>query len=484
MARVADHVYDHLLAVCRSPSGARAAAVAALARSPRSLAGALAHARPFGLEAAASAEPTVSDTSVPDGLLELAWLLAATRPAGERSIVDLAVRHGLDRAGLGRALGQVTPSAAVAETDAVLDRWDADLRPALLAYLGPAECEGLRSVLADAGLATHPAPAFGELGSPEAPEVTESRLAVELPPPTVGALLAVAPAVAAHVERCDVCPDRVRAMASIRSLLAQVPIAVAPPSLQPTGPGRWRPRLPMLPSPPAVDDTDRDGDVGGRARPRRGRVAVVAAAVLVVAAVATGVVVVTRPDGNDGQLAVLTRVPARNALAAVPDEVRPGQVFLLESTVDHAVRWHVRAPVAWVRVEPSSGTLTPRHTSEIEVTLGEGAPEGELHADLAVSGDDGSTVLVHLRGSVEHPPTVAATADGCTVTAQVEDESEIGSVELRWSPGVDGESGRPMPAVASGYRATLPPTAATWWVTAVDGRGNRARSPEQPVGPC
>jgi hypothetical protein len=472
MARVADHVYDHLLAVCRSPSGARSAAVAALDRSPRSLAGALAHARPFGLEAAASGEP-VSEATVAGGLLELAWLLAGTRPADDRSIVDLAVRHGLDRAGLGRALGGVTPSAAVAQADAVLERWEVELRPALVAFLGPAECEGLRSVLADAGLAAQPAAAFGESGASEAPELTERAPVDELPPPTVDALLDVAPTVAAHLERCDVCPDRVRAMASIRSLLAQVPVAVAPPSLQPAGAGRWRPRLPIVPSPPAAAGPRR----------RRRRVAVTAAALVVVAGVTAGAVAATRPDDTD-QVAALTRVPARNALAAVPDEVHPGQVFLLESTVDHAVQWHVRSPVAWVRVDPSSGTLTPRHTSEIEVTLGDGAPEGELRTDLAVSGDDGSTVLVRLRGSVEHPPTVAATADGCTVTAQVQDESEIASVELRWSPAVDGESGRPMPAFAGGYRATVPPSAATWWVTAVDGRGNRARSPERPVTPC
>jgi hypothetical protein len=480
MARVADHVYDHLLAVCRSPAGARSAAVAALARSPRSLAGALAHARPFGLEAAAGAQP-VSGSTVADGLLELTWLLAGTRPADERSIVDLAVRHGLDRAGLGRALGGVTPSAAVGQADAVLERWDAALRPALVAFLGPAECDGLRSVLAGAGLVT-PAPptdppaALGEPGTPEAPDVTDTAMPAGLTAPTVGALLDVAPAVAAHLERCDVCPDRVRAMASIRSLLAQVPIAGAPPALQPAGAGRWRPRLPIVPSAPAAAGSPR----------RKRRVGVVAAAsVLVAAAVAAGAVAATRPgdDGGD-QVAVLTRVPARNALAAVPDEVHPGQVFLLESTVDHAVKWRVRSPVAWVRVDPSSGTLTPRHVSEIQVTLGDGAPEGDLRTDLEVSGDDGSTLLVRVRGSVEHPPTIAATADGCTVTAQVEDEREIASVELRWSPAADGESGRPMPAFAGGYRAAVPPSAATWWVTAVDGRGNRARSPERPVTSC
>jgi hypothetical protein len=239
----------------------------------------------------------------------------------------------------------------------------------------------------------------------------------------------------------------------------------------------------MVPA-PAVEGGDvAAGDVGAASRRRRRRVTVIGAA-CVVAAVAVGAVVATRTDGGGDQLAVLTRVPARNALAAVPDEVHPGQVFLLESTVDHAVKWRVRSPVAWVRVDPSSGTLTPRHVSEIQVTLGDGAPEGDLRTDLEVSGDDGSTLLVRVRGSVEHPPTIAATADGCTVTAQVEDEREIASVELRWSPAADGESGRPMPAFAGGYRAAVPPSAATWWVTAVDGRGNRARSPERPVTSC
>ena len=107
------------------------------------------------------------------------------------------------------------------------------------------------------------------------------------------------------------------------------------------------------------------------------------------------------------------------------------------------------------------------------------------HPGVTVTGDDGSTALVRVRGAVEHPPTVAADADGCTVTAQVEDESEIASVELRWrSDGVDGN--RPMVAANGGYRGEIAAVGAParWWVTAVDGRGNRTRSPEEPVSGC
>jgi hypothetical protein len=463
MARVADHVYDHILAVCRDASAARAGALDALSRSPRSVAVALGHARTVAVDAArqiGDASRPPGDT-VPDGLLELAWLLAATRPAAERALVDLGVRHGLDRAGLSRALGS-TPARAAAEVDAVVERWEHDLRPALLAFLGPGECDGLRSAL---GVAPEPAPdddAGGESEPAAAP--------AQPPDPTLDALLAVAPAVADHVERCDACRDRVRAMASVRSLLAQVPVAFAPPSLQPTG-GRRR----SLP---------RDGETPPPTHRRR-RTLLVSATVVVVLLGAAAAALAALGDGDD-RVAVLTRVPARNALAAVPDEVAPGQVFLLESTVDRTVRWRVRAGQPWLLAEPASGVLEPRRTTDVEVLLGDGAPEGDVRVDLTVTGHDGSAVLVRVRGTVEHPPTVAAAAEGCTVTAQVEDESEVASVELRWRApdGVDGS--RPMRAVNGGYRADVAAAGAParWWVTAVDGRGNRARSPEEPVTGC
>ena len=97
------------------------------------------------------------------------------------------------------------------------------------------------------------------------------------------------------------------------------------------------------------------------------------------------------------EVAVLTRVPVRNALAVVPDEIRPGQVFLLESTGDRPVRWRVRRTEPWVVIEPPAGALEPGQATEVEVSLADAAPEGPLRLDLTVTGDDGSTVLVRPR---------------------------------------------------------------------------------------
>lgn len=484
MARVADHVYDHALAVSRSDAVARAAAAAALAPSPRSMPTALGAARDATLEAVGR-EATVIDTDVaaPDGLLDLVWLLVGLRAVDERSIADLAVRHGLDRAGLGRALGR-PPTRAGADADAVLDRWETALRPVIVAFLGPGECDGLRDVLADAGLAPPRADLEPDTDpdglvevSPAGGEPAERAGADEPSRPTIDALAAAAPAVAEHLEQCDVCPDRVRAMASVRSLLAQVPVVPAPTSLQLTS---WRRR----PHRPAAAP-DGDGDGGRRRHGRRRALAIATVAPLVGAGVA--VTLAGDDDGAD-RVAALTRVPARNALRAVPEEIRPGQVFLLESTVERAIRWRVRAgaETPWLHVTPASGVLGAGRAREVDVWLDDDAPEGALRVDLTVTGHDGSTVLVRLRGSVERPPTVAAAADGCLVTAQVEDETDIEAVELHWRSDDGTTARRPMAAASGGYRAAVPDAAvpARWWVTAVDGRGNRARSPEGAVAGC
>lgn len=231
-----------------------------------------------------------------------------------------------------------------------------------------------------------------------------------------------------------------------------------------------------------------DDDGGGRPRRRRRRAVTVGAVAAVVFAGALAVAVTVADGDDEDAVALLTRVPARNALAALPDEIRPGQVFLLQSTVERPVRWRVRtaADAPWLRVEPASGELGPRATTEIEVRIDDAAPEGPLRIDLTVTGDDGSTVLVRLGGAIEHPPTLAAAADGCIVTAKVEDETSVEAVELHWRADDGAEARRPMPLVDAGYRATVPEAfvPGRWWVTAVDGRGNRARSPEEPVTAC
>src|SRR5947209_1014354 len=115
MASLADHAYSHCRAVIGPSPIAVDLAVTAVRRGGRSRLAALSFARAAAL---AEAEPAWAATlaaafaaPVPTDVPDVAEALALTRPPLERAVVDLALRHGLDRGGLGRALG-LAPAAA------------------------------------------------------------------------------------------------------------------------------------------------------------------------------------------------------------------------------------------------------------------------------------------------------------------------------------------------------------------------------------
>ncbi len=111
-----------------------------------------------------------------------------------------------------------------------------------------------------------------------------------------------------------------------------------------------------------------------------------------------------------------------------------------------------------------------------------------MRGAVQIRGRDGSAAVVRLATTIERPPDVAATAEGCAVMATVEDEGEVRTVELHWL-----EPGGPRPtertavllAEAAGYGGRLPNAASPtiWWVTAADARGNRARTGDQSLAP-
>src|SRR3954471_10178546 len=129
MATLADHAYTHCRAVLGDDPAAVDHAVAAARRGGRSPSGVLAFARAPSVPLAQSRWPASAEAllaaPVPTSLPEIAPVLAATRPPVERAVVDLALRHGLDRSGTGRAFG-LSPAAAAERVAAVTAAWATD----------------------------------------------------------------------------------------------------------------------------------------------------------------------------------------------------------------------------------------------------------------------------------------------------------------------------------------------------------------------
>lgn len=453
----ADHAYDHALAVTRAPDTAARATAGALTRPGRNLGWVLAYTSRRALaEIAAEGDPELP-TGVPADLVELAWALAATRPAPERAVLDLDTRHGLNRAGMGRALG-LPPARAASRAAEVDARWEHDLGPALLAWLGPGECPGLHELLAARGLGPPPNDGSDEADEPAAP--------LSWPATSAGDVLAAAPAVATHIAGCDLCTDRRRSVPTVRSLLARVPVVTAPAEVVTAA--RTGRRVPSLPRPPA---------------PQRRHL--VAAAVVLAAVAVAGIVLVTTHGRSGSPVAALTRVPSVNALAASPASVDAGEPFTLHNRSKRTVAWEASTSVPWASVVPASGKLDGGRSARLTVRLNRSAPEGELRVDVGITGDDGSATVVHLDDTVEHPPTVAATVDGCHVSASAEDEGQVSVVTLRWTA-TTGDGARIMSPDGDGYAADLPATAdiTSWWVDAVDARGNRASTVRRAAASC
>src|SRR5947209_11273006 len=268
MADTGEHAFSLALAVLGDPVAAEEVALIAVRRGGRSRVATLAFTRHLSL---ARARQTPSDAAAqPSNVVELAVALAATRPPLERALVDLAGRHHLDRAGLGRTLG-LTAAAAAERAAAVTEQWTRELDPALMAWLGPGDCPELAAVLAANGLAAEPldpltvtdgGAAGGLPEDPDAPAgslvtttATATAVPAPAPAPTVDALLAVAPAVAAHVSSCELCTDRTRAMVSVPALVGGRPLDPSPEAVRAASRrNRFRPPAPL---PPAIDATGR-----------------------------------------------------------------------------------------------------------------------------------------------------------------------------------------------------------------------------------
>ncbi len=430
---LADQAYGHCFVVLNDRELAADAALTALRRAGRSRSSVLAHARYQALERAGGVMAAPPDTPAPDDLLELAALLAATRPPAERAVLDLRAR--LDRAQFGRALG-LAAAAAAERADAIGEAWDRDLDPLLMARLGPGDCLLLAAVLADADLAHPTLEALGDIG----------------------------PAVAAHVAGCEVCTDRHRAMVSVRALHAQTEPPGTPPEVSELA--RRSRRMRPAAAPPPLD-------------PRRRRPLVVAAAVLGAVAVVVGVAATATAltgsrSGRADRVAKLVRVPANGQLALTVQR----DVVEITNRSSRPVDWRATAEARWLEVRPAAGKLEAGQTFSLLTRVLPSSPEGSLRTTVTVTGGDGSAAAAIYETTIERPPDLATSIAGCSVTATVEDASGVRVASLHWSDKA-GAHKLQMSAGPSSYIADLPPaTPLSWWVVADDTRGNQARTPE------
>lgn len=441
----AELAYGHALAMLGDPDSASEVAIVALRRAGRSRGAVLAHARGEAL-ARATQDPPVELGSLQLLVLDLPALaatLASTRPPEERAALDLRARTSGDLAALGEAFGG-RPSSAADRCNEIAELWERTLDPALLAFSGPGDCEDLAEVLNGRELVT------------------------------AGDLVDIAPAVNAHAQDCTVCTDRVRAMASVRSFFSETGVEVPAPVREVSRVSRTkRPSAPPLPLFPS------DSPVSRR---RRFITPLRAATVLVAVIGASGVAFAATRDSSSNALTRLTRLAKADGLVISQPRVE-GDVatLVLRNSTDKAVRYRATTSVTWASVTPARGIVAAHSTRAVAIRALENAPEGAPRATVTFTTASGASTAEEVTWTLEHPPDLDANANGCAVDVNVEEEGKLTSLVLHWRDTV--EHMVDITDGSDGYEAELTPNGApiTYWVTAVDDRGNESRTVDQVI---
>jgi hypothetical protein len=440
-------------------------------------------------------------------LRELVWNAAAGLSERDRALLDLHLRHGLEGADLGEAIG-VEPAHAYVLLTRLRDQVERSLGALLVARLGRADCPDLSRLLTD----------WDGRFSP-----------------------LVRKRVARHVDNCETCGAARRKLASPLALLAAVPPMPAPPDLrdrvlerfQLTSGGSGGAGAPVATGDPP--EPGAPGDPGAGKGRRRMAVAALVAAMLLSVGVGVGLGWERSPaesspaDGQGGGPVVAgaatstaptsaptTAAPSTSAststsvtttstttpaapplLALSPARVDLGlagtsATLTIRNGGDDPLSWAADPSTPWLRVRPSSGRLDGGGQARLILSATrDGLPEGDADARVELTwGGPARSVPVALR--VEHPPEISdltaspprITVPPCATTtlvgATVTDESSLSSVTLRW-----GGQSVPMTQRDGRWFASLGPAASpgtvSWQVVATDSRGNTASASGTPV---
>jgi RNA polymerase sigma factor (sigma-70 family) len=447
-------------------------------------------------------------------LRELVWNAAAGLSERDRALLDLHLRHGLEGAELGQAMG-VEPGHAYVLLSRLRDQVERSLGALLGARLGRDDCPDLAAILSGWDGRFTPL---------------------------------IRKRVARHVDACDVCSERRRTAASPLALLAAVPPMPAPAFLR----DRVLERVELLSGPGSGGDAQGPGgDAGGpggegsggsggsgiHSPRRRGAVVALVAALLlaagvgvglgwerapassptngqggpIVAGAATSVAPTSTPTtappstttSSSTSVTTTTAAPVAPSLAVTPARVDLGAAgatanLTVRNGGDEPLSWTADPSTAWLQVSPSTGRLDGGEQARVTLSATrDGLPEGDADGQVELTwGGPARSVVVALR--VEHPPEIGGLSaqfpeiflGRCTPTttrvdATVTDESAISSVTMRWAGG-----SVPMTLRGGRWSASLGPAASpgsvTWQVVATDARGNTASASGAAVtaSPC
>jgi RNA polymerase sigma factor (sigma-70 family) len=435
-------------------------------------------------------------------LRELVWNAAAGLSERDRALLDLHLRHGLEGAELGQAMG-VEPGHAYVLLSRLRDQVERSLGALLVARLGRDDCPDLAAILSGWDGRFTPL---------------------------------IRKRVARHVDACDVCGERRRTAASPLALLAAVPPMPAPAFLR----DRVLERVELLSAAGSGGDASGGSGIHSPRSPRRrGAVVALVAALLlavgvgvglgwerapasgptngqggpIVAGAATSVAPTSPPTtaapstttSSSTSVTTTTAAPSPPSLAVTPARVDLGAAgatanLTVRNGGDEPLSWTADPSTAWLRVSPSSGRLDGGGQARITLSATrDGLPEGDADGRVELTwGGPARSVAVALR--VERGPEIddisaslrQVFVEPCTprtptitqVQATVTDESAISAVTLRWggqSVAMALRSGRWHAPLDPDRQGTFPVQ-----VVATDARGNTASAsgPTLTASPC
>lgn len=434
--------------------------------------------------------PTPDQEAERAAMQKIVWDASAGLADRDRALLDLHLRHGLEGAELGEAMG-VSASNAYVMINRLKAQVDRSLGALLIARLGRDDCDELDAVLADW-------------------DGTFSPL--------------VRKRVSRHVDDCDVCSKRRKKILSPWMLLASVPLFAAPLTLRDRVVGDTQL---VAYTTPAGEPLTPVAALTPRRRPRAAVTAAAAAVVIILSGVAAlfwagndddaspkGDVVTTptalpsptpTADGKASTTPTPTPTPSETTKAPGVLVVSTKSISLgrsgststitLSNTGGLPVDYRLTSSTAWLSASPSTGRVEAGTSLQVALRADRGdVREGSSSGTIGISWVSGSAE-VKVSLVEEHNPVVGQPSAGATstctsnpVSVSVSDESGLASVVLRWSGAGSGSATMrsrgslwvaDMGQFANGGRVTMR-------VTATDSRGNTATGPSRTVNidPC